>query len=471
MQNTSQVLLTFLLNSLWQVTLIGGIAWLLSLPLQHAPARYRHRLWVGTLFASFLLPMFSIVAPTFGSWSRLSWQHIAGQPGPTTHNLFFSGTQFHLPAADISLNPLWLAMLTWIYGLFLVARGIRLAVAWRHTNQMRKAACAFDAPAELSQLASRCQSAMRVTAPLLCSALARTPLTLGIKNPVIILPETLIQSAREEDWIGALLHEMTHIRRRDFLQNLLHEFLHWPVWFHPVANLIRRQIVRTRELACDEMAADLIGPYSYARSLVSMAALLTNLPRASHAGYGLGVFDTNILEERIMKLLHSRSLSPFQAKMLLIVAAVALGASSLCAAAFGFTVTIRQDKRVTTAVTTAAVTPIASQDDKPLKVGNGVTPPRTIFSPDPDYPKAGKDAKITGQEILLVVIGKDGQVQDVKAIKSLGEEFDTSSMDAVKKWKFEPAQKDGKPVPVEVRIEIVFKLASSAAKEKYQSPQ
>lgn len=464
MQNTSQMLLTFLLNSLWQVTLIGGVAWVLSLPLQHAPARYRHRLWVGTLSASFLLPMFSLVAPTLGFWSRLSWQHIPGQPGSTIHNVFFSGTQFYLPAAGVSLNPVWLAMLVWIYGLFLVARGIRLAAAWRKTNQMRKAACALDASTEVSLLASRCQSAMQVAAPLLRSAVARTPLTLGIMNPVIILPETLIQSARAEDWIAALLHEISHIRRRDFLQNLFHEFLHWPVSFHPVAGLVRRQIARTRELACDEMAANLIGPHSYAKSLVSMAALLTNLPRASHAGYSLGVFDTNILEERIMKLLHSRSVSPLQAKTLLMFAAVALAASSLCAAAFGLTISIRQNHPVTAAV----ITPIVSQDEKPLKIGNGVTAPRAILSPDPDYPQAGKDAKISGQEILLVVIGKDGQVQQIKVIKSLGHEFDTNSIEAVKKWKFEPAQKDGKPVPVEVRIEIVFNLGGSSAKEKYQ---
>jgi len=461
MQNASQTILTFLLNSLWQVTLIGGVAWVLSLPLRHAPARYRYRLWVGALFASFLLPMFSIVAATLGSWSWFSWQRIAAQPRSATHNVFFLGTQFHLPAAGISLTPVWVAMLVSVYGLFLLARGIRLAGAWRHTNQMRKAACALDAPAELCGLASRCQSAMQAAAPLLRSALARCPLTLGIKNPVIILPETLVESGRAEDWIAALLHEMAHIRRRDFLQNLLHEFLHWPVSFHPVASLIRRRIVRTRELACDEIAGDLIGPHSYAKSLVSMAALLTDLPRGSHAGYSLGVFDANILEERIMKLLHSRSVSPFQAKTLLLFAAVALAAASLCAAAFGLSINIRPDKPA------IVVMPTASQDEKPLKIGDGVTPPRAILSPDPVYPKAGKDAKISGQETLSVVIGKDGQVQDIKIIKSLGQEFDTNSIEALKKWTFEPAQKDGKPVRVEVQIEIVFKLYDSAAKEKY----
>jgi len=469
MQNASRMLLTFLLNSLWQVTLIGGVAWLLSLVLRHAPARYRHRLWVGALIASFLLPIFSVAAPTLGSWSWFSRQHIAVQPGSATHNIFFSGTQFHLSAAGISLHPVWLAMLAWIYGLFLVARWMRLAGAWRQTSQIRKSACALDAPVELSQLASRCQSIMKVAAPLLRSDLAGSPLTLGIRNPAIILPEKFIQSARAEDWMAALLHEMAHIRRCDFLQNLLHEFLHWPVSFHPVANLIRRQIVRTRELACDEMAADLIGPHSYAKSLVSIAALLMNFPGASHAGYSLGVFDANILEERIMKLLHSRSVSPFQAKTLMMFAAVALAASSICAAAFGLTITTRQDKPATAAETAALITPIASQGDKPLKVGDGVTAPRAIFSPDPDYPASAVDAKISGQETLLVVIGKDGQVRDIKVVKSLGPEFDANSMYAVKRWKFEPARKDGKMVSVEVSIEIGFKLEDPAAKQKYQS--
>jgi TonB family protein len=470
MQNASRMLLTFLLNSLWQVTLIGGVVWLLSPLLRHVPARYRCRLWAGALFASVLLPIFTLAAPTFGFGDWLSSQRIAAQPGSATHNVLFSGMQFHLPATGISLNPVWLAAIAWTYGLFLVARGIRLAGAWRKTNEIRKAVCALDAPAELSRIISRCQSALGVAAPVLRSALAGSPLTLGIRNPAIILPKALIQSARAEDWTAALLHEMAHIRRRDFQQNLLHELLHWPVSFHPVANLIRREIVRTRELACDEMAADLIGSRTYARSLVSIAALLMNFPGASHADYSLGVFDANILEERVMKLLHSRSVSPFRAKTLLMFAAAALMASSIGAAAFGLTISIRQDQP-TAAQAAAMAMPIASQGDKPLKVGDGVTPPRAIFSPNPDYPASAVDAKISGQETLLVEIGKDGQVQDIHVVKSLGHEFDLNSMDAVKKWKFEPTQKDGKAVPVEVRIEIVFKLQDSAAKQKYLSQQ
>jgi beta-lactamase regulating signal transducer with metallopeptidase domain len=65
---------------------------------------------------------------------------------------------------------------------------------------------------------------------------------------------------------------MAHIRRQDFLKNLIYELFYWPLSSHPAAMFMRKQIAATRELACDEMATQrLIDPVRYAHSLIGLA--------------------------------------------------------------------------------------------------------------------------------------------------------------------------------------------------------
>ena len=65
--------------------------------------------------------------------------------------------------------------------------------------------------------------------------------------------------------------------------------------------------------------------------------------------------------------------------------------------------------------------------------------------------------KTTVAEIRSLIVGSDGLPRDIRVGRSLSPEFDESAIDAVKKWKFAPATKDGKPVAVEINIEINFK--------------
>ncbi len=92
------------------------------------------------------------------------------------------------------------------------------------------------------------------------------------------------------------------------------------------------------------------------------------------------------------------------------------------------------------------------------RVGNGVMPPRQLYAPDPQYTEAAREAKIAGTVLLFVVIGADGLVHDVKVQRSLEPSLDQKAVDAVRTWRFEPATRDGRPVPVQVTIEVNFRL-------------
>ena len=83
-------------------------------------------------------------------------------------------------------------------------------------------------------------------------------------------------------------------------------------------------------------------------------------------------------------------------------------------------------------------------------------PPSLIKGVIPVYPKELKDQKISGTVTLSVLIDDQGVVQDATVVKTTNDAFSKPALDAVKKWTFNPAQQDGKPVALRVSIPIKF---------------
>ncbi len=94
----------------------------------------------------------------------------------------------------------------------------------------------------------------------------------------------------------------------------------------------------------------------------------------------------------------------------------------------------------------------------PYRVGGGVSAPRILYAPDPDYSEEARKAKYQGTVVLWVVVGPDGRPRDIRVQRSLGLGLDEKAMEAVKTWKFEPARKDGQPVAVQINVEVNFRL-------------
>jgi len=92
------------------------------------------------------------------------------------------------------------------------------------------------------------------------------------------------------------------------------------------------------------------------------------------------------------------------------------------------------------------------------RVGGGVTAPRAIFDPDPEYSEEARQAKYQGTVFLWVVIGADGRAKEIRVQRSLGMGLDEKAIEAVREWRFEPGRMAGVPVPVQVTIEVSFRL-------------
>jgi periplasmic protein TonB len=91
-------------------------------------------------------------------------------------------------------------------------------------------------------------------------------------------------------------------------------------------------------------------------------------------------------------------------------------------------------------------------------VGGGVSAPRPLYSPDPDYSEEARKAKYQGTCVLWVIVGSDGRTHDIRVYRSLGMGLDEKAIEAIRTWKFEPARKDGIAVAVQVNIEVSFRL-------------
>jgi periplasmic protein TonB len=93
-----------------------------------------------------------------------------------------------------------------------------------------------------------------------------------------------------------------------------------------------------------------------------------------------------------------------------------------------------------------------------FRVGGGVSAPRPVFTPDPEYSEEARKAKYQGTCVLWLIVGPDGKPRDIKVARTLGLGLDEKAIEAVKQWKFEPAMKDGKPVAVQINVEVSFRL-------------
>jgi periplasmic protein TonB len=93
-----------------------------------------------------------------------------------------------------------------------------------------------------------------------------------------------------------------------------------------------------------------------------------------------------------------------------------------------------------------------------FRVGNGVSPPRVIYQPEPEFSEEARKAKFQGICTLALVVGVDGRPSQIRVQSSLGMGLDEKAIEAVKNWKFEPAMRDGHPVPVAIAVEVDFHL-------------
>jgi beta-lactamase regulating signal transducer with metallopeptidase domain len=418
METISGSILTFVINAGWQAALAAGIAALACWLLRNGPAAHRHSICVAALVVSVLAPLASLRPRAQDGRERLHWTY---SPAPA------AGTARTVPAAALPAAPdrsisMPGATAVWVigaYGLFVLAALGRLARACVRTSRIRGSGNATARPAAVEAAWQRCMATFRLqNVELLESDEVAGPVMTGIVRRSIILPRALLAESSEDVLLTAIGHEMAHIARRDFGWNALCEALCLPLAFHPACWWLRREIGRTREMACDELVTrKLIDAGSYARSIVAIAAAAQ---APAPANYALGIFDSDILETRLRRLVERPAASIKRAGLWL---AAGLAALACCGAmAVGMALTARAQSasdpsmkagrdaynRGDYAAAIRNFDAAAARDSGNLEARNWLANSLLrIWAPDPRKDAAGAPALARARSLYLEVLTRD----------------------------------------------------------------
>jgi periplasmic protein TonB len=93
-----------------------------------------------------------------------------------------------------------------------------------------------------------------------------------------------------------------------------------------------------------------------------------------------------------------------------------------------------------------------------FKVGGGISAPQALSTPDPEYTEEARNAKTQGTCILWMIVDDQGHPRDIRVVRGLGFGLDARAIEAVRQWRFQPALKDGRPVNVQISVEVGFRL-------------
>jgi len=344
METISRLLLNYIVNALWIVAVVAGVAWLCARFMRRTHARRIYLLWTASLGLSVLLPITGLLrVQNAHSFARINpgaatVEHAESIPAKVSGSIFWmSGTRRR---QQLSVEPFLRTAVLGLYFTFFLYGAARVALSWKRTTSICRSAIAIDLPLKLLNAAEQCFRAFGVRpSTIAVSAQVSGPSMAGVRHTVLIVPEGFLAQISVKDFTSALSHELAHIRRRDFLSNLVCELLLLPICFHPAATFIKRRIDCNREIACDEMAAEAsLTRTAYARSLLSLARkMLAGQETAAH-NYALGLFDTDTLEERVVTLLNRKSISQTTERLLALAASALLATACALTSAFSLQV-------------------------------------------------------------------------------------------------------------------------------------
>ncbi|HUB62677.1 MAG TPA: M56 family metallopeptidase, partial [Puia sp.] len=167
-----------------------------------------------------------------------------------------------------------------VWFLIICARSLQLGIGLYGTYLLRRvrASAAKDHwPERIQQLAAAL--GLRKTIILLESGLAKTPLIIGHMKPVVLVPLGLLTALAPAEVEAILIHELAHIKRRDYLVNLLQNLLEVALFFNPAVLWVSSLIRTERENCCDDLAlAHDNNRANYIRALVSCEEYQASVP-------------------------------------------------------------------------------------------------------------------------------------------------------------------------------------------------
>lgn len=291
---TAQAVGWALVHSLWQLALLGAALRLALRMLRGAPSTHRYALACATMALMLATSVATGAAAARGgepaSAVAASPEAGAGAPAAEASAGRIGGAA--PPAAGLAPRwfdgdgvaaavargraalDAWLGWIVagWLAGVALLS--LRLAGAWVWVQRMARAGTSAP-PRALAAAAGRLAAALGVrrSVAVLASTLVHVPTVVGWLRPVILVPVSAMTGLTPRQVELLVLHELAHIRRHDYLVNLLQSVCETLLFYHPAVWYVGRQIRAEREHCCDELAVGLAGVREYAGALATLEEL------------------------------------------------------------------------------------------------------------------------------------------------------------------------------------------------------
>jgi bla regulator protein blaR1 len=445
---------TAIADHVWQSTLFAAAAAMLSLSLRKNQARVRYRVWLAASL-KFLIP-FSLLT-SLG-------QHLATLPGSPGTQAGFSFVMQRVSQPFQQTPHLRTPLFAFLAVLWLggfVTTAVLCWLRWQRVAVVKRNAIPVSQGREVYAL-RHLERLGRIRRPItfLLSPDRREPGILGIVRPVLLWPAEISGRLQDAHLKAILAHEVQHVRRRDNLTATLHMIVEAIFWFHPLVWWLGARLVEERERACDEEVLELgSSPQIYAESILKTCAFCVGSRLACVSGVTGGDLKKRIV--RIMTLRSAAKLS-YPRKLLLAAIGIAAVAGPIVVGL------IKAPQASAQPPQTNAGSQPDTTDGPPqttgtfhgnllYHVGGGVAAPKLIFAPDPEFSAEALRAHYQGVCVVSLIIDPQGKPQRIQVVQHLGMGLDKKAIEAVGKYKFSPAMLHGKPVAVEVHVEINFR--------------
>jgi beta-lactamase regulating signal transducer with metallopeptidase domain len=266
--NLSEVFAVSIIHSVWQCLLIYLMLRILLSDSFKLSAAAKHNVAFGGMLLSALWFFYTL----FNEAGNYTWHLTANTPI----------TYQHLPLINAIKNAAgyndhytitierYLPFISIVYAAGLLFNSMKLTMAWLQTRQIRKQGKRDSLwQRRLNELSQ--QLNIKKLASILLTDSINVPCITGYLKPVVLMPLALTTYLSVKEIEAILLHELAHLKRNDYLINLLQQIVTVILFFNPFILLMNRIVSSERENSCDDLVVDHTGsPLVYAQALLKI---------------------------------------------------------------------------------------------------------------------------------------------------------------------------------------------------------
>lgn len=348
-----------------------------------------------------------------------------------------------------------------VAALMALHRLIRLSVDFSRLIRLRRV-LKMEPAAQINRLAASIANRLDIDRPvdITLSHHIRTPMTFGWRRPAVILPASLARTPH--DLRLALVHELVHVRRRDYVLQWVEQLIGAFFIIHPLVALLRQEASILRESSCDADVISLVG------NRATYARLLYRFSTHEHASGAIIVgisLKKKHLYRRIQTMKNSTGAHRRSVRRVGLTLAGLLFGISVGVVACSENVVSEEAESGSAASAEAdgvgyALTPPGADDvfviveQMPQLVGGLQSVQQNLR-----YPQEARDEGIEGRVIVQFIVDEEGSVTDPIIVKGIDPRLDEAALQATAAAEFLPGRQRGEPVKVKMSLPITFRLA------------